>query len=261
MVKRKVIHIDEELCNGCGECIVNCAEAALEIIDGKAKVVADRFCDGLGACMGHCPLGALTMVEREAEPFDEEAVQQRIEDLEKNQPFEENEPESRGCPSSSPRSFGVCPGKKASSNSSQNSALPNWPIKLRLIPEDSPFLRDSHLFLTADCVPSAVDGLSTFLKDKPVVSLSCPKFEDYFSLTQKLSRMTAFNDIREITVMEMEVPCCSPLHKIALQGVEMAGKKISVNRLIISRHGSVIKREKFTLDRENKASQSVEAAE
>ncbi|RQD64622.1 MAG: 4Fe-4S ferredoxin [Desulfonatronovibrio sp. MSAO_Bac4] len=260
MVKRKIIQIDEELCNGCGECIVNCAEAALEIIDGKAKVVADRFCDGLGACMGHCPTGALTMVEREAEPFDEDAVHQRIKKLEKAQSFEESKSESRGCPSSSPMNFGGCPGKKASLNSNQNSVLPNWPVKLRLIPEDAPFLHDSHLFLTADCVPSAVDGLTTFLKVRSAVSLSCPKFEDYFSLTQKLSRMIAFNDIREITVMEMEVPCCSPLHKIALQSVEMAGKKISVNRLIVSRHGSVIKKQKFTLDPGNKALQLAEAA-
>lgn len=259
MVKRKVIHIDEDLCNGCGECIVNCAEAALEIIDGKARVVADRFCDGLGACMGHCPTGALTMVEREAEPFDEEAVHQRIKELEKSQSARENKPESKGCPSS-PMSFGGCPGKKASSNSSQSSVLPNWPVKLRLIPEDSPFLGNSHLFLTADCVPSAVDGLSSFLRDNSAVSMTCPKFEDYFSLTQKLSRMIEFNDIREITVMEMEVPCCSPLHKIALQGVEMAGKKINVNRLIISRQGFVLKRQKFTPDQESKASLSVEEA-
>lgn len=260
MAKRKIIHIDEELCNGCGECIVNCAEAALEIIDGKARVVADRFCDGLGACMGHCPTGALSMVEREAEPFDEEAVHKRVQMLESI--IQDPAPSGHvsACPSAAPVSMGGCPGKKAMAHASQDSVLPNWPVKLRLIPEDASFLRDSHLFVGADCVPAAVSGLAPHFGVKPAVALACPKFEDYFSLTQKLSRMIAYNNIQKISVMEMEVPCCSPLHKAVLKAVELSGQDVEVFRIVVSCQGRLIRKEKFISSRENKVSQPVQAA-
>ncbi len=259
MAKRKIIHIDEELCNGCAECIVNCAEAALEIIDGKARVVADRFCDGLGACMGHCPTGALTMIEREAEPFDEEAVHDRVRMLENKDALKQTPAPSGGCPSSAVLNLGGCPGKRAMNQESSESILPNWPVKLRLIPEDAGFLKDSHLLLGADCVPAAISGLSPHLGHKASVALACPKFEDYFQLTEKLSRMIADNNIKEISVMEMEVPCCSPLHQMALKAVERSGRNIRVNRVVISRQGRVIKKEQLKRDTENMVSQPVRA--
>ncbi len=257
MVRRKIIHIDEDLCNGCGECIVNCAEAALEIIDGKARVVADKFCDGLGACMGHCPTGALSMMEREADPFDEDAVHERVGTLEKQDAFAQTPVSATGCPSDVPVSFSRCPGKQAMVQSGAGAVLPNWPVKLRLIPENADFLKGSHLLLGADCVPAAISGLAPHLKAKPSVALACPKFEDYFQLIAKLSRMTGSNSIKEISVMEMEVPCCSPLHQMALQAVEMSGHDIAVNRVVVSRRGRIISREIFTGERAEKAAQPV----
>ncbi|WP_035243873.1 ATP-binding protein [Desulfonatronovibrio hydrogenovorans] len=255
MVRRKIIHIDEDLCNGCGECIVNCAEAALEIINGKAKVVADKFCDGLGACMGHCPTGALSMIEREADPFDEDAVHERVKMLEKQEAALQTPVSAAGCPSAGPMSFGGCPGKQAMVQNEAGAVLPNWPVKLRLIPENADFLKDSHLLLGADCVPAAISGLAPHLKTKPSVALACPKFEDYFQLTAKLSRMIGSNNIKEISVMEMEVPCCSPLHQMALQAVEMSGQDLAVNRVVVSRQGRIISRETFTGARAEKAVQ------
>lgn len=253
MLTRKIIHIDEELCNGCGECIVNCKEAALEIIDGKARVVADRFCDGLGECMGHCPTGALSMVEREAEPFDEKAVQERVLSFEKmGGKGPAGIPHLDHVPSAA--DSGGCPGRKAfSAQLTGQGQLPNWPVKLRLIPESADFLDRCHLFLGADCAPAAAGGLGSYLDQDCRVALACPKFEDYFQLTAKLASMIKAHSIREVSVLEMEVPCCSPLHGIVLKACEKAGFEAKINRLVISRQGRLLSRENFTAGEEPRA--------
>ncbi len=233
---RKIINIDEELCDGCGQCITACEENALEIVNGKAVVVADRFCDGLGACMGECPTGALSIVEREAESFDEHAVHDRNRMLAQKSAEHPPRP-AGGCPSAGPQAMRPCPGSRARVDKQDRSVLPHWPIKLRLVPEDARFFQRTGLLLAADCAAPAQDGLGADLEQGYSLAMACPKFEDYFSLTGKLSRIIAANDIQEIKVLEIEVPCCSGLHKMALQAGKMAGKQVRVVRSVIGRDG------------------------
>ena len=162
---RKIIEIDEELCDGCGNCVPSCAEGALEIIDGKARVVADIYCDGLGACLGECPLGALKIVEREADEFDEEAVEELLAKKKQEAPAQEAPAFSGGCPSAQLQAFGspqpaAAPGPQADLSGSDaadltQSALSHWPVQIMLIPPTAPFLKGADLLVLADCVPVA----------------------------------------------------------------------------------------------------------
>jgi len=250
---RKIIEIDEELCNGCGQCVTGCAEGALRIVDGKARLVADRYCDGLGACIGECPTGALTIIERPAEAFDEAAVHELL-------AAEKAAPMACGCPSSNvmhlspcaaanaPTGFGASaqvPGAaQAGPDAAQTRAsnLSHWPIQLRLIPPDAPFLRGASLLLAADCVPAAFPGYHDFLAGR-VVAIGCPKFDDAEAYVTRLADMIRVSGVTDITVLEMEVPCCSGLHRIALAAVEGSGKPVPVKRIVVSRRGEIIARE------------------
>ncbi len=238
-VMRKIIEIEEALCDGCGQCVTGCAEGALEIIDGKAKVVADRFCDGLGACIGECPTGALKIVEREAEEFDEIAVEKHLTEKEKK---EKEAPKKMacGCPSSHIQVFApldAVPETGKRDHEAPPSALSHWPIKIRLIPPDAPFLKHADLLVLADCCAAAYAALHRDLIKGKIVMMGCPKFDDAQMYIQRFAEIFTLADIRSITTVSMEVPCCSAMPSIVSKGMEKAGKKIPHTEIIISKKG------------------------
>jgi len=241
---RKIIEIDEELCDGCGNCVPSCAEGAIQIIDGKAKVVKDQYCDGLGACLGECPQDALKLVEREAEAFDEEAVEAFLESRKEK---EQASPATSGCgcPSEQLMTFpkaGSCQAaNKPARMNATGSALGHWPVQIRLVPPTAPFLKEADLLVTADCVPVAYASFhEDFLKDK-VVMMGCPKFDDVDSYVEKFTQIFAANTINSITVLIMEVPCCSGLPGILKRAMELAGKEIELSTTVISTRGEILR--------------------
>jgi len=245
-VSRKIIKIDEELCDGCGQCVPSCAEGALEIVDGKARIIADKLCDGLGACLGECPTGALRVVERESDEFDEEAVHQHLAEKEK---AEKDAAPACGCPSAKiqtfvPADFRQAPGRPASDTGESESALSHWPVQISLVPAKAPFLKGAHLLVLADCVPVAFPHLHRdFLKGR-AVTMGCPKFDDAQEYIAKFAEIFKTADIRSITTVVMEVPCCSGLPMIVKKGLEASGKKIPMEEVVISTRGRILERVK-----------------
>ncbi|NIA15961.1 MAG: 4Fe-4S ferredoxin [Nitrospiraceae bacterium] len=237
---RKVIEIDEELCNGCGECVPSCEEGAIQIIDGKAKLVADKYCDGLGACLGECPTGALRIVEREAEVFDEEAVEEHL----KVTRAPAAPPTPCGCPSAQVKTFaGVAAPNAPADDQPAASALSHWPVQIRLVPPTAPFLNGADLLVAADCVPVAYPRFhQDFLKDKTVM-VGCPKFDDMALYTQRFADIFAANDVKSITAVVMVVPCCQGLPVIIAQGMRQAGKQIPMEIVTISIEGEILNRQ------------------
>lgn len=234
-VIRNIIEIDEEKCDGCGNCVPSCAEGAIRIIDGKAKVIGDKYCDGLGACLGDCPGGALKLIERRADEYDEQAVHAM---LERQKTAAISKP--KGCPSQQVATFPISPasGKGSPINGSAGtSALGHWPVQLRLIPAEAPFLKDATLLITADCVPVAAPSFhSEYLKGK-VVMLGCPKFDDADLYVDKLADIFTRSNIQGITMMVMEVPCCSNMKWILSRAMEKSGQSIPVHQVTISTKG------------------------
>ncbi|MFP5258821.1 MAG: ATP-binding protein [Acidobacteriota bacterium] len=238
-MKRKIIEIDESLCNGCGQCVTGCAEGALEIIDGVAKIVADHFCDGLGACIGHCPTGALQIIERDAPEFDEHAVEERLADLKKAA----KAPSPCGCMSSAPMSMTPCQTANAPTaqapQAAGGSALSTWPIKLRLVPPNAPFLQKAKLLLAADCVPPAFPAFHSAFLPGRVALMGCPKFDDVPSYVEKLAEIIRQNDITDITVLQMEVPCCAGMSRIAAAAIAASGKAVPATQVVVTRRGEI----------------------
>ncbi|MCD4715431.1 MAG: 4Fe-4S ferredoxin [Desulfobacterales bacterium] len=245
-IMRKIVKIDEELCDGCGECVPGCAEGAIEIIDGKARLVSDSYCDGLGACLGECPNGAITIVEREAEDFDEEAVESYLKEKEKvEKPVEV--PLACGCPSTHLQTFiPKAPDKAGITDGSQpgtQSTLSHWPVQINLVPPTAPFLKGADLLIAADCTPLAYpDFHQDFLKGK-VVMMGCPKFDDVEDYILKFTEIFKNADIKSITALIMEVPCCSGLPMIVRRAMDAAGKDIPMEEIVISTKGDILKRE------------------
>ena len=218
MARRQIIRIDEEKCNGCGRCIVACAEGALEIVDGVAKLVGEVYCDGLGACLGDCPEGALTLEERDADPFDERAVDERL----ARRAGEPTPP--CGCPGSATRAVSPRPEPAAASVpiGSQVSRLSHWPVQLALVPPGAPFLRHADLLICADCVPFAVPTLHAEYLAGRAVLVGCPKLDDVASYRSRLEAIFAEAQPASITVLRMEVPCCGGLSHIVTEARDAA---------------------------------------
>ncbi len=233
MVVRKIVRIDEELCNGCGQCIPNCAEGALQIVDGKARLVSDVYCDGLGACLGHCPQGAISILEREADPFDEEAVHARLKMLEER--GSEKETLACGCPSSLVQDLKAT----APAPSFGGSALRQWPVQLNLVPLEAPFFEDADLLVMADCVPVAYPNLHASLLPGRTIVIGCPKFDDALGYAEKLGEILRRNGVRSVTIAHMEVPCCSGLNWVVERAVEASGKQIPVRRHVVTVRGEM----------------------
>lgn len=245
---RKIIQIDEELCDGCGLCVPDCAEGSLEIIDGKAKLVADKLCDGLGACLGSCPTGALKIIEREADDFDEEAVEEFLAQKKKA----ESKPEPQmdcGCASSQIKTFAL-PTQTATGNkhaqmpigSGNDSLLTHWPIQIRLIPPHAPFLKEADVLIAADCTAAAVPGFQEKYLANKVVMMGCPKFDDAESYIDRFTEIIDTCNLNSITILIMEVPCCSAMNAIVKRALERAQTKVTVEQITISTRGQELER-------------------
>ncbi len=242
MATRKIVKIDEEKCNGCGLCIPNCVEGALQIVDGKAKLMSEKFCDGLGACLGHCPQDAITVIEREAEDFDEHAVEVHLHKQKQAQPKPEPHPAPvfGGCPSSRPMQFKTPNARaKTSSTARAVSELTQWPVQLRLVPINAPYFEAADLLVAADCVPFAYANFhQDFIKGKVVV-VGCPKLDDIQYYREKLTEIFKSNSIKSVTVPYMEVPCCFGLVKAAEDAIEASGKNIPLKKIKIGIRGEI----------------------
>mgnify|MGYP002682248679 FL=1 len=216
-MKRDIIKIDEELCDGCGLCVPNCHEGALKIINGKAKLVSEVLCDGLGACLGHCPQGAITIESRDAEPFDETVVTMKVE---------------------------YSHSHSHSEFKDQPSELRHWPVQLHLINPNAAFLKEADLLLAADCVAFASGNFhSKYLKGRSL-AIACPKLDQGTNIyIEKLTTMIDHSRINTITVMMMEVPCCGGLLHMVKTALERASRKVPVKKIIISLSGQVLQEE------------------
>ncbi len=242
MATRKIVRIDEEKCTGCGLCIPNCAEGALQIIDGKAKLVSEKFCDGLGACLGNCPEDAITVIEREAEDFDEKAVEVHLHKQKEVEPQPEPKPQAvfTGCPSSRAMQFKVPEVKtESATTTSAVSQLTQWPVQLKLVPVNAPYFQDADLLIAADCVPFAYPNFhQDFLKGKAVV-VGCPKLDDIQLYKEKLTEIFKTNAIKSVTVPYMEVPCCFGLVKVTEDAIAASGKNIPFKKVKIGIRGDI----------------------
>lgn len=244
-VKRQVIKIDEEKCNGCGLCVPSCAEGAIQIIDGKARLVSDKYCDGLGACLGECPQGALTVEERDAEEFNEAAVAGHLKSIGREEtPHAHAAPmhnhHGGGCPSAKVLDFRN-ERKEASSGDQPRiqSELGHWPVKIELVNPSAPYFENADLLVAADCAPFAYPNIhQDFIKGKTVV-IGCPKLNDVEAYLEKLTLIVARNDIKTITVLHMEVPCCFGLMQVVRQAVEASGKNIPIEAKVVTLRGEI----------------------
>jgi NAD-dependent dihydropyrimidine dehydrogenase PreA subunit len=244
-ITRKIIEIDPELCDGCGQCVPSCAEGAIQIVDGKAQLVAEKYCDGLGACLGECPTGALKVIEREADDFDEHAVEEHLKSLEKQE--KASPPIACGCPSTQVQSFAPVqrPSYKPLEPMDRISALTHWPVKIKLVPPTAPFLKNADLLVLADCCPIAFPQVHDELMPNKVVLIGCPKFDDVQEHIAKFTEIFRKADINSITTVIMEVPCCAGLAYIVEQGLAAAGKRIPHEQVVISTRGQILSREKL----------------
>ena len=207
LVMRKIVHIDENLCNGCGLCIPKCAEGALQIVDGKAKIVSEIYCDGLGACLGQCPQGAITIIERDAEEFDEKAVKEYL--------------------------------AQDKTKTRKIAVKSQWPVKLNLVPRQAPFYNQANLLIVADCAPVVYSGLQNNLLPGKRILIGCPKFDDVRGYAIKLAEILKMNDIASITIIHMEVPCCSGLKWAVEKALQESEKQIPVKRHIMTIGGEL----------------------
>lgn len=248
MAKRKIIKIDQDKCNGCGLCIPNCPEGAIQIIDGKAHLISDLFCDGLGACLGHCPQGAITIEEREAKEYDERKVMENIVKQGENVirahlEHSEHAHGFSGCPSAKIIDFRKKekPAKKNKPPAQEESQLKTWPVQIMLVPASTPYLNNADLLIAADCVPFAyADFHQDLLKDK-ILLVGCPKLDDAGVYQEKINQILKQNNIKSIAYAHMEVPCCFGLVGIIKEAVSKSGKNIPFKEIIISIKGEKIK--------------------
>jgi ferredoxin len=235
---RKIIEIDEAKCNGCGQCILSCSEGALRLVDGKAKLVGDIFCDGLGACIGECPEGALKIIDRPADAFDKKAVEVHL-----GKTGEENNNKTLlcGCPSSAMMELkkNPCCNDTASAGVA-TSQLGHWPIKLQLLGPQAPFLKNADLVLLADCVAVAYPDLHRKILKGKAVAIGCPKLDDLEAHIERLAEILAGAQPNSLTVVHMEVPCCSGFLYAATEAIERSGVKVPLKKIIISRSGEVL---------------------
>ena len=238
---RKIIRIDEDKCNGCGKCVSACHEGALQLVNGKARLVREDFCDGLGACIGECPTGALVIEERPAAAFDEAAVAARLaEPAPAACPGMAAFAAACGCPSSQPRT--LTPGG-AGEGPPQASALRNWPTQLTLVPIPAPYLQGAHLLISADCVPFAYGAFHRDLLPGRVVLQACPKLDDATFYRDKLTAIFKANDIASVLVTRMEVPCCGGLTATVRDALAASGKQVPGEVVTIGIAGDVLDRQ------------------
>lgn len=241
---RKIVEIDQDKCNGCGLCVPSCAEGAIRIANGKAVLSADNLCDGLGACLGECPQDAIRIIERDADAFDEEAVEEHLKSSGRAPltPHHPAPPASRhqggGCPGS--RAMSLPPPSTSAPAGDQPSMLGQWPVQLHLVPINAPYFQDADLLIAADCVPFAYGTFHRdFLAGKAVV-VGCPKLDDNQAYLEKLAELFRRNDLRSITVVRMEVPCCGGIVMATRQALAASGKTIPLREVTVTIGGKIL---------------------
>ncbi len=269
-MKRKIVLIDADKCNGCGLCVPNCAEGAIQVIDGKARLVAENLCDGLGACLGECPEGAITIEEREAEVFDEQVVEQHLKTIGRAPapaPAGHHEGHGHhhghhhgghhehhlqpaghghhggggGCPSARMLSHDRVPVAAHAPAGEVGSELGHWPVKLQLVPPTAPFFKGKNLLIAADCAPVAFgDFQRRFLKDSAVV-IQCPKFGEQGFVVDKLAGIFKDGGITGVTVMRMEVPCCGGLSWAVQKALQLSGRAdLPLREVVVGVRGDLV---------------------
>lgn len=245
-IVRQIIRIDEDKCNGCGVCVPACAEGALQIIDGKARLVSEKYCDGLGACLGECPQDAISFESREADDFDEAAAMEHV--AQSGKPASTHDHPAHGhahhegfsCPSAKTIDHTKDSMRQAPVAMNEvGSELRQWPVKLYLVNPSASYFENADLLVAADCVPFAYGSLhSNFLRGKTLVT-GCPKFDDVELYANKLAEIVSLNNIRSVTVLQMKVPCCSGMARLAEHAVAASGKAIPVKVITIGLAGEV----------------------
>ncbi len=251
LITRKIIKIDEDLCTGCGNCVVDCAEGALKVIDGKARVINEVFCDGLGACISGCPEGALEIIKREALEFDEEAVEKHLETMKYNEQVETDQVKKIvaehahqcGCPSAQAMVFSE-PETNTEVTGKISSALRQWPVQMHLINPRAPYYQGADVLLSADCVGfSYGDFHRDFLKQKSI-AIACPKLDQGKEIyIEKIKSLIDEAKINTLTVAIMEVPCCSGLLALAQEGAKRASRKVPIKYIVVGVQGDILKEE------------------
>ena len=255
MVKRKIITIDEEKCNGCGNCVTGCQEGALQIVDGKAKLVNEKFCDGFGDCIGECPTGALKIVEKETKDFDLEATKKHVKNIrgekgvqamlaaqqEHGQEITDNEDDLQacGCPGMSMKTINKNNNSQAKATASINSELQQWPVQIHLLSPRAPYFKNANLLVTADCVPVAYGDFQKLLKGK-TIALGCPKLDNAEQYITKITKIIKNNDLKSITVARMEVPCCGGLVNIVKTALRQSDSDLKLKVINLSIEGEII---------------------
>jgi ferredoxin len=258
---RKIVQIDEAKCDGCGECVPSCAEGAIAIVNGKARLAGDVLCDGLGACLGECPQGAITVVEREAAAFDEEAVHAHLARSKGDGPVPHplapvpaplparprlsvlsSAPEPSGgggCPGSRPMTIQRAQSAGAGTPATGQSRLGQWPVQLHLVPVRAPYFQGADLLVAADCVPFAYARFHDDFLDGRAVVMGCPKLDDVAPYAEKLAAIIAQGGVKSVTVVRMEVPCCGGISRLAREAVAASGRDLPFRDVIVGVDGQL----------------------
>lgn len=251
-MKRKIITVNEELCDGCGNCVTACSEGALQIIDGKARLVREDFCDGFGDCMGECPTGALVIEERETMPFDLEETREhllktkgkeavrRMEKAQKKHETKGNEPLPCGCPGSMAQTIQINKSTLISDLQPLRPQLRNWPVQISLLPHKALYYEGADLLVAADCCAYAYAGFHNDFIRGHTLAVGCPKLDNANAHKEKLATILIENDIKSVEVAYMEVPCCAGLVRLVEEAVKESGKNIPVKKTKVSIKGQVI---------------------
>jgi len=251
-MKRKIITINEELCDGCGNCVSSCSEGALQIVDGKAKLVKEDFCDGFGDCIGGCPTGALVIEEKESKPFDIEATKEyllktkgkeavwKMEDAQKKHEHKEAGPLPCGCPGSLSQVLKVSAPSTEKTGGTIEAQLRNWPVQIHLLPVKAPYYQGADLLIAADCCAYAYgDFHNDFIKGK-TLAIGCPKLDNAGAYEEKLAAILKENDIKSVSVAYMEVPCCTGLVRLIEEAIRQSGKSLAIRKVKIGIQGQIV---------------------
>lgn len=237
-MKRKIVSIDSEKCNGCGLCVNACHEGALQLIDGKAVLTSDSYCDGLGDCLPECPVGAIQIIEREAGDYDEAAVKQKMQA--RHAANHANAVHAGGCPGQRMRTFNreEAPAAAPVPAGTVQSELRQWPCQIQLVSPNAPYFQGAHLAVCADCTAYAYPEIHKLMKNK-ITLIGCPKLDDA-DYSEKLAAILQNNEIRSITVVRMEVPCCGGMVNYVKSALQKSGQMIPWRVITISTDGRIL---------------------
>jgi len=244
MAMRNIVKIEENKCVGCGLCVHACAEGAIQMIDGKAKLISEIYCDGLGVCLNCCPTDAITIEQRDAAEFDEAATEKHLQELAQNrvafQKKQAEKPSGGGCPGTKMRNFAAAEKAETPASGDVSSQLGQWPVQLKLVSPLAPYFAEADLMLVADCVPFAMGNFHEKLLKGKAIAVACPKLDETGEYAQKIADIITTGKPKSLTVVHMEVPCCTGLFRIAEKAIAIANSDLKINDITISLRGEVL---------------------